>query len=150
MTLTTAFQRLGDSGIDGTDLLPKPSRAPITDKNPILAMRDALLAQPKGTPWVIATGALTNVALLFATFPEVAEHIQGLSIMGGGVGEGFTDAPICRLVGEESRIGNVTPLAEFNIYVRQPTKLLPPPTQTNPNPPSATPNPPNQFSATPP
>ncbi|PLB41981.1 uridine-cytidine N-ribohydrolase [Aspergillus candidus] len=106
----------GDSGIDGTDLLPKPSRAPITDKNPILTMRDALLAQPKGTPWVIATGALTNVALLFATFPEVAEHIQGLSIMGGGVGEGFTDAPICRLVGEESRIGNVTPLAEFNIY----------------------------------
>lgn len=81
-------------------------------------MRDALLAHPKGTPWVIATGALTNVALLFATFPEVAEHIQGLSIMGGGVGEGFTDAPMSRLKGQEARIGNVTPLAEFNVYVR--------------------------------
>jgi uridine nucleosidase len=108
----------GDSGIDGTDLLPVATRAPITDKNPILAMRDALLAQPKGTPWVVATGTLTNVALLFATFPEVADHIQGLSIMGGGVGEGFSDAPISRLAGQEARIGNVTPLAEFNIYVR--------------------------------
>ncbi|GJP98233.1 uridine nucleosidase Urh1 [Aspergillus niger] len=106
----------GDSGLDGTDLLPKASTAPITDKNPILAMRDALMAHPKGTPWVVATGTLTNVALLFATFPEVAEHIAGLTIMGGGVGEGFTDAPMSRLKGQENRIGNVTPLAEFNIY----------------------------------
>ncbi|KAJ5499908.1 Inosine/uridine-preferring nucleoside hydrolase [Penicillium expansum] len=84
----------GESGLDGTDLLPKATRAPITDKNAILAMRDALLAQPKGTPWVVATGTLTNVALLFATFPEVVEHIQGLSIMGGAIGGGFTDAPM--------------------------------------------------------
>lgn len=106
----------GESGLDGTDLLPKPSQPPITALNPILAMRNALLAEPKGTPWVVATGTLTNVALLFATFPEVAEHIQGLSIMGGAIGEGFTDAPMSRLPGEKSRIGNVTPWAEFNIY----------------------------------
>ncbi|KAJ5973649.1 hypothetical protein N7481_010859 [Penicillium waksmanii] len=106
----------GESGLDGTDLLPKPSQPPIIDHNPILVMRNALLAQPKGTPWVVATGTLTNVALLFATFPEVAEHIQGLSIMGGAIGEGFTDAPMSRLPGEQSRIGNVTPWAEFNIY----------------------------------
>ena len=80
-------------------------------------MRDALLAQPKGAPWVVATGALTNVALLFATFPEVVEHIQGLSVMGGAIGQKFTEAPMSRLPGEESRIGNVTPWAEFNIYV---------------------------------
>ncbi|RDW93581.1 uncharacterized protein DSM5745_00903 [Aspergillus mulundensis] len=106
----------GDSGIDGTELLPKASRAPITDKNPILAMRDALMGQPEGTPWVIATGTLTNIALLFATFPEVASHIKGLSIMGGGVGDGFANAPISRVLGHEKRVGNVTPLAEFNIY----------------------------------
>ncbi|KAJ5477356.1 hypothetical protein N7539_007500 [Penicillium diatomitis] len=106
----------GESGLDGTDLLPKPSVAPITDENPILAMRNALLAQPKGTPWVVATGTLTNVALLFATFPELVDHIQGLSIMGGAIGGGFTDAPMSRLPGEQSRIGNVTPWAEFNIY----------------------------------
>ncbi|KAL4881306.1 Inosine/uridine-preferring nucleoside hydrolase domain-containing protein [Aspergillus karnatakaensis] len=106
----------GDSGIDGTELLPKASRPPITDKNPILAMRDAIMAQPQGAPWVIATGTLTNVALLFATFPEVAAHIKGLSIMGGGVGDGFAEAPISKVLGHEKRIGNVTPLAEFNIY----------------------------------
>ncbi|KAL4741835.1 Inosine/uridine-preferring nucleoside hydrolase domain-containing protein [Aspergillus similis] len=106
----------GNSGIDGTELLPKASRPPITDKNPIVAMRDALMAQPKGIPWLIATGTFTNIALLFATFPEVAVHIKGLSIMGGGVGDGFANAPISRLVGHEKRVGNVTPLAEFNIY----------------------------------
>ncbi|KAF7122000.1 hypothetical protein CNMCM5793_009555 [Aspergillus hiratsukae] len=106
----------GDSGLDGTDLLPNARRGPVTDANPIVAMRDALMAQPKGTPWIIATGALTNVGLLFATFPEVAAHIQGLSIMGGAVGGGFTDAPMSRLPGEHARIGNVTPWAEFNIY----------------------------------
>ncbi|KAL1995614.1 hypothetical protein VTN49DRAFT_1801 [Thermomyces lanuginosus] len=106
----------GTSGLDGTDLLPEPSRPAVTDKNPILAMRDALLAQPAGTAWVVATGALTNVALLFATFPEVAEHIAGLSIMGGAIGGGFTNAPVSRLPGAESRIGNTTVWAEFNIY----------------------------------
>jgi hypothetical protein len=89
-------------------------------------MRDALLAQPKGTPWVVATGTMTNVALLFATFPEVVDHIQGLSLMGGAIGEGFTDAPMSRIPGEKSRIGNVTPWAEFNIYVCLPlSKYLP-------------------------
>ncbi|KAJ5157270.1 uncharacterized protein N7482_008370 [Penicillium canariense] len=106
----------GESGLDGTDLLPKPSIPPVTNENPILAMRNALLAQPKGTAWVVATGTLTNIALLFATFPEVAGHIQGLSIMGGAIGGGFTDAPMSRLPGEESRIGNITPWAEFNLY----------------------------------
>jgi uridine nucleosidase len=111
------FILTGETGLDGTDLLPKASRAPITDRNTILVMRDSLLAQPKGTPWVVATGTLTNVALLFATFPEVVDHIQGLSLMGGAIGNGFTDAPMSRIPGEKSRIGNVTPWAEFNIYV---------------------------------
>ena len=80
-------------------------------------MYDAILAEPEGTAWVVATGALTNIALLFATFPEVAMHIKGLSIMGGAIGGGFSDAPLGRLDGEGERIGNVTRWAEFNIYV---------------------------------
>ena len=60
--------------------------------NAILAMREALLAQPPQTAWLVATGPLTNAALLFATFPEVARHVAGLSIMGGAVGGGFTAA----------------------------------------------------------
>lgn len=82
-------------------------------------MHDAILAQPDGTAWVVATGALTNVALLFATFPELATHIRGLSIMGGSIGGGFSDAPLGFVRGEVERIGNITSWAEFNIYVKE-------------------------------
>lgn len=98
---------------------------PVENGNAILAMRDALLAQPAGTTWLVATGALTNIGLLFATFPEIAEHIAGLSIMGGAVGDGFTDAPLGRVKGQGPRIGNETPWAEFNIYVCVHQRLMP-------------------------
>ena len=81
-------------------------------------MRDALTAQPPNTAWLVATGTLTNVALLFAVFPELAAHIKGLSIMGGAVGGKFTDAPMGSVEGEVGeRFGNRTRFAEFNIYV---------------------------------
>src|SRR4051794_31161932 len=85
---------IGKSGLDGTDLLPEPTTPPITSINAIIAMRDALLAEPSGKPWIVATGALTNTALLFATFPELIDHVKGLSIMGGCVGGGFNDAEL--------------------------------------------------------
>lgn len=90
---------------------------PVENGNAILAMRDALLSQPAGKAWLVATGALTNIALLFATFPELVGHIAGLSIMGGAIGDGFNDAPLGRVRGEKERVGNFTPWAEFNIYV---------------------------------
>ncbi|KAL8808601.1 MAG: hypothetical protein Q9200_004204 [Gallowayella weberi] len=106
----------GKTGLDGTDLLPEASIGPVENGNAILAMREALGAEPAGKPWIVATGALTNVALLFATFPEVAGHIRGLSIMGGAIGNGYSDAPLGQLRGEGHRFGNHTPWAEFNIY----------------------------------
>lgn len=109
----------GLSGLDGTALLPNPTSPPITSVNAILAMREALLSQPIDSAYLVATGALTNIALLFATFPEVVCHIKGLSIMGGAIGGGFTSAPLGTVKGEEGkeRMGNVTRWAEFNIYV---------------------------------
>ena len=86
-------------------------------------MRTALLGTPYQTAWLVATGALTNVALLFATFPDVADWIKGLSVMGGAVGGGFTGAPLGKVVpekGVEDRVGNITRWAEFNIYVSTP------------------------------
>lgn len=84
-------------------------------------MKEALLACPADTVFLVATGSLTNIALLFATFPSVASHIRGLSIMGGSIGNGFTTAPLGPpfqdISGQETmRIGNVTPYAEFNIH----------------------------------
>lgn len=111
---------LGDSGLDGTDLLPEPAKPAIVDNKYITAMRDALLAEPKNTAWVVATGTYTNIGLLFASYPEVAEHIAGLSLMGGAVGNGFTEVPISLLAGHEKRVGNWTEFAEFNVYVSLP------------------------------
>ncbi len=105
----------GESGLDGTDLLPEaectPSPVPAVD-----AMAEALKAQPAGTAWIVATGAVTNVAALFRKHPELASHIKGLSIMGGSFGDNFSAAQMGTVDGVE-RIGNVTPYAEFNIMV---------------------------------
>ena len=117
VTLTTT----GVSGIDGTNLLPMPKRMALYQCNAVIEMRDAIKACPPDTAWIVATGTLTNVALLFAVFPDVACHIKGLSIMGGAIGNGFTKVPLgpvaVGLDGNKSaRIGNVTPFAEFNIW----------------------------------
>jgi purine nucleosidase len=45
-------------------------------------MRDTILAHP-GEVELLAIGALTNVALLFRTYPETVSAIRGLTVMGG-------------------------------------------------------------------
>jgi len=79
-------------------------------------MAAALLSTPKDTAWLIATGALTNIAHLFTNYPDLASHIKGLSIMGGAIGNGFTSAPLGTVDAKE-RIGNWSQWAEFNILV---------------------------------
>lgn len=106
---------VGDTGLDGTNLLPPPLSPPIVDVPATIAMRNAILAEPAGAVWIVATGALTNVALLFAAFPELIARIKGLSIMGGAIGDNYTQAPMGK-VNSRVRIGNITPYAEFNIY----------------------------------
>lgn len=107
----------GESGLDGTTCLPTPTAPVRTDVTAIDAMYRALIATPKDTAWVVPTGAFTNVALLFATHPDLVEHVRGVSAMGGAIGGGFTDAPLGTVVGEGERFGNITPYAEFNIYI---------------------------------
>ncbi|GAB7357991.1 hypothetical protein MBLNU230_g0158t1 [Neophaeotheca triangularis] len=107
----------GDSGLDGTTLLPTPQVSERRDKPAVVAMAEAIAATEKGKTWIVATGCLTNVALLFSVYPELSHHIAGLSIMGGAIGGGFTDAPMGEVEGEGERFGNWTPWAEFNIYL---------------------------------
>ncbi|KAK3047925.1 Uridine nucleosidase 1 [Extremus antarcticus] len=107
----------GESGLDGTTCLPTPTVPVRTNKTALEAMYEALIATPKGTAWVVPTGALTNAGLLFATHPDLVSHVAGVSAMGGAIGSGFTDAPMGTVVGEGERFGNITPYAEFNVYV---------------------------------
>lgn len=79
-------------------------------------MATALLSTPPQTAWVVATGALTNVAIAFEKYPTLAAHVKGVSIMGGAVGEGFTAAQM-GMVDGVPRIGNWSVHAEFNILI---------------------------------
>jgi uridine nucleosidase len=60
-------------------------------------MYEALSSTPPHSAWLVSTGALTNIALLFSVFPHLIEHIRGLSIMGGAIGGFFTHAPVGRI-----------------------------------------------------
>ncbi len=104
----------GVGGLAGTDLLPEPKVLEVMGVEAVDAMAKALLTEEKGTSWLVATGTLTNVAVLIEKYPEVVPHIKGLGIMGGAVGGGFTSAPMGK-VGEVERFGNWTPYGEFNV-----------------------------------
>lgn len=87
--------------MDGTTLLPElTSEEHVQDKKAVLAMAEGILAQRKGETILVATGSMTNIAILVSLFPEVIEWLKGVVIMGGAVS-----------------VGNVTPVAEFNIWV---------------------------------
>ncbi|KAL2017498.1 hypothetical protein VTK56DRAFT_2040 [Thermocarpiscus australiensis] len=104
----------GESGLDGTDLLPAPSVPADTTVPAIDAAYAALRACPPGTAWVVATGAFTNAAALFLKYPHLIGHVRGLSLMGGAVGGGFTGAVLGEVDGVP-RVGNWTQFAEFNV-----------------------------------
>ncbi|KAI8632179.1 Inosine/uridine-preferring nucleoside hydrolase domain-containing protein [Xylariaceae sp. FL1651] len=107
----------GESGLDGTTLLPPPARSALeTSVSAVEAMAAALSACKPGTAWIVATGALTNVATLFAAHPELRAHVAGLSIMGGSIGGGFTPAVMGR-VDDVERVGNYSQWAEFNVLI---------------------------------
>ncbi|KAK4176322.1 putative uridine nucleosidase [Triangularia setosa] len=104
----------GETGLDGTSLLPCPLVPPITTIPAIDAAYQSLIACPPGTAWVVATGSFTNAAALFMKYPELIPHIAGLSLMGGALGNNFTPATLGTVDGVP-RIGNWTQFAEFNI-----------------------------------
>ena len=87
----------GDSGLDGPDL-PRPARKPHAN-HAIDWIADTLAANLSPVT-LIATGPLTNVALFMARYPELERRLGQVVLMGGAIGE-----------------GNVTPAAEFNIWV---------------------------------
>jgi inosine-uridine nucleoside N-ribohydrolase len=86
-----------ESGLDGP-ALPPPSRRP-EGAHAIDWIAQTLAAHPR-RPTLVATGPLTNVALFLARYPQLAGGLERIVLMGGAFG-----------------VGNVTPAAEFNIWV---------------------------------
>ena len=87
----------GESGMEGYTF-PEINESDLDSTHAVEAMRDVLLKSE--TPiTLIPIGPLTNIALLLLTYPEVKTFIKEIVLMGGSASR-----------------GNVTPLAEFNIY----------------------------------
>ncbi|OTA69483.1 Inosine/uridine-preferring nucleoside hydrolase [Hypoxylon sp. EC38] len=112
----------GESGLDGTSLLPPPPPQKLAEvtspqrEGAVDAMAKALRECAPGTAWVVATGAVTNVAALFIAHPDLKARVKGVSIMGGSVGNGFTPA-VMGVVDGVPRVGNYTQWAEFNVLI---------------------------------
>lgn len=98
-TLVTAEYVHGPTGIDGVDL-PEPTLRPAPG-HAVDAIIDILMSAPPRTTTLCTLGPLTNVGLAMVKEPAIVGRIDELVMMGGGFFEG----------------GNVTPAAEFNIYV---------------------------------
>lgn len=97
--LRTAEHVHGDSGLDGYDL-PEPSvrAAPGFAPDKIVEL---VMARPPGDVTLCAIAPLTNIALALASAPELASRLREIAIFGGARREG----------------GNITPAAEFNLFV---------------------------------
>ena len=87
----------GESGLDGP-ALPDPRRSPV-EQHAVDFLAERILGSSRPVT-LVPVGPLTNIALLLARYPEVATNVERIVIMGGAIAE-----------------GNVTPAAEFNIYV---------------------------------
>jgi purine nucleosidase len=97
--LVTAEHVHGRTGIDGPQL-PEPTM-PLQEMHAVDFIVQTLLAEEPGTVTLCPLGPLTNIAAALNRAPEIAGRIKEIVLMGGGFFEG----------------GNVTPAAEFNIYV---------------------------------
>jgi purine nucleosidase len=88
----------GESGI-GNSRLPQPVTKPVP-QHAVDYLIERVLAEP-GEISIFPIGPLTNIAMAIRKEPRFAAAVKELVIMGGAVLE----------------YGNVTPQAEFNIYV---------------------------------
>jgi inosine-uridine nucleoside N-ribohydrolase len=95
--LITASYVHGNNGLAGVEF-PEPKIKPVAETASEL-IRKIVRANP-GEITIVAVGPLTNVATALRADPELAGKIRAIVIMGGSLSG-----------------GNVTPAAEFNLYV---------------------------------
>lgn len=97
--LVTAEHVHGKTGLDGPTL-PEP-QMPLQPQHAVDFIIDTVRANPPGTITLCPLGPLTNIATALARAPDIAARLQEIVLMGGAYFE----------------VGNITPAAEFNIYV---------------------------------
>ena len=97
--LVTAEHVHGKTGLDGPQL-PDPTM-PLQDQNGVDFIIDTLRDAPSGSVTLCPLGPLTNIATALHRAPDIAAKIHEIVLMGGAY----------------FQVGNITPAAEFNIYV---------------------------------
>jgi pyrimidine-specific ribonucleoside hydrolase len=88
----------GETGLDG----PEFPKEPVLKPHPVPAVEAiaAILTATEVPITIVPTGPLTNIAAFLLAYPHLKPKIKQISLMGGGIFR-----------------GNITPVAEFNIFV---------------------------------
>lgn len=97
--LVTAEHVHGKTGLDGPDW-DDPTMA-LQPQHGVDFIIETLRAEPAKTVTLCPLGPLTNIATAFEKAPDIIEKVEEIVLMGGAYFE----------------VGNITPAAEFNIYV---------------------------------
>jgi len=97
--LVTAEDVHGETGLDGVRIVG-PTH-PLEKQHAVDFIVDTLQAADDASVTLVLTGPLTNIALAFAKSPASVAKVAEIVLMGGAMREG----------------GNITPAAEFNIFV---------------------------------
>ncbi|WP_299702635.1 nucleoside hydrolase [uncultured Tateyamaria sp.] len=97
--LVTAEHVHGKTGLDGPSL--SDPQMPLQEQHAVDFIIETVRAHDTGTITLCPLGPLTNVATAFQRAPDIVEKVQQIVLMGGAYFE----------------VGNITPTAEFNIYV---------------------------------
>ncbi|MEC8130342.1 MAG: nucleoside hydrolase [Pseudomonadota bacterium] len=97
--LVTAEHVHGRTGLDGPDL--PPPQTPLQEQHAVDFIIETVRKEPSGSVTIAPIGPLSNIAMALQRAPDIAPRIKQIVLMGGGCFEG----------------GNITPAAEFNIYV---------------------------------
>ncbi|CAM3208456.1 nucleoside hydrolase [Paracoccus nototheniae] len=97
--LVTAEHVHGKTGLDGIEL-PAPD-LPLQAQHGVDFIIGTLRREAAGTVTLVAIGPLTNIAEAFRRAPDIVARVERIVLMGGAYFE----------------VGNITPAAEFNIFV---------------------------------
>ena len=95
--LVTATYAHGENGLGGA-VFPEPKRKPVAE--PAADFIRQIVRKYPGEITLLTIGPLTNIAAALDSDPDLARMVRSLVMMGGSLSG-----------------GNITPAAEFNIYV---------------------------------